>query len=198
MPSIYFYYDFVSPFSYLAATQVPHFAHHHNVAVKWVPVLLPQLMKLANNTSPATVPKKGLYLLRDLRRWAEYLGVPFTMQKPPFFDARPALLAAQALHEKDRQIYSLTVFQALWARGARPDHDAWVSEIVIEYDLPAAWADPKDPARLMTELRENTETAFKAGAFGAPTFVLKGAGKPQLYWGVDRMDFLGRAVDKAS
>jgi len=47
----------------------------------------------------------------------------------------------------------------------------------------------------MAELLENTETAYKAGAFGAPAFILKGTGKPQLFWGVDRMDFLARTIE---
>lgn len=197
MPVIDFYYDFVSPYSYMAATQVPDFAKRYAVKIEWLPMLLPQLMKLADNRPPATIPKKGLYLLRDLHRWAEYLDVPFKMQNPPFFDARPALMAAQALGGNDRERFSLTVFNALWSGVMKPDHDSWLRQILAAAGLPEAWAVPKGQDVLMAQLRENTRAAFQAGAFGAPSFVLRGAGKPRLFWGVDRMDFLGRAVDEA-
>jgi len=144
------------------------------------------------------VHNKGLYLLRDLKRWAAYLDVPLVMQKPVFFDARPALIAAQALSGTDRETFSIAVFDTLWSRNIRPDHDGWVGEIMAQNDLPSPWATPDNPEQIMIKLRENTEAAYKAGAFGAPTFVLRGAGKPQLFWGVDRMDFLAQAIDAST
>ncbi len=192
-----FYYDFISPYSYLAATQVPDFGARNDVEIHWRPVLLPQLMQLAGNQSPATVRKKGLYLLRDLARWAELLGIPFKMQSPPFFDARPALCAAQALADDARASFSQAVFAALWSGSMAPDHAGWVAEILATSGLPVAWAHPADPDRCMSELYATTDTAHRAGAFGVPTFVLHGAGKPQLFWGVDRLDFLQRAIAAA-
>ncbi|MDQ6959949.1 MAG: DsbA family protein [Mariprofundaceae bacterium] len=67
--------------------------------------------------------------------------------------------------------------------------------MIQQTGLPDAWATPDNPEQHRAELRENTEIAYKAGGFGAPAFILRGTGKPQLFWGVDRMDFLARAVD---
>jgi 2-hydroxychromene-2-carboxylate isomerase len=117
------------------------------------------------------------------------------MQNPLFFDARPALCAAQALAGGERVTFSQAVFATLWSGGFKPDHPGWVEEIMERHGLPAAWARPKADTALMRQLLHSTETACRAGAFGAPTFVLHGAGRPQLFWGVDRMDFLARAIE---
>jgi len=168
--------------------------YRQSIKVNWIPFLLPQLMQMSGNTPPTKVRNKGLYLLRDLKRWATYLDVPLVMQKPVFFDARPALVAAQALNGTDRERFSIAMFNALWSGNIRPDHDGWVGEVMEQSDLPAEWAAPDHPEQCMIELRENTRAAYKAGAFGAPTFILKGTGKPQLFWGADRLDFLSQAI----
>lgn len=190
-----FYYDFVSPYSYLAVMRLDRVLDRR-VPVNWIPILLPQLIKLSGNVSPATIRTKALYLLRDLKRWARYLEVPFVMQRPAFFDARPALRAAQAREGADRERLSRAVFEALWGAGRAPRGN-WLEEILAARGLPADWAHPRHPEQLMAALEANTRAAFRSGAFGAPSFVLRGAGRPELFWGVDRMDFLARATERA-
>jgi len=196
MLTVDFYYDFVSPYSYLACCRMPSFSREYSIHVNWIPFLLPQLMQMSGNTPPTKVRNKGLYLLRELKRWAAHLDVPLVMQKPVFFDARPALVAAQALNGTDRERFSIAVFDALWSGNIKPDHDGWVEEVMHQSNLPGEWATPDDPDQCMAALRENTKAVYKAGAFGAPTFILKGTGKPQLFWGVDRMDFLAHSIEK--
>jgi len=195
MPIVDFYYDFVSPYSYLACCRMPAFSREHSINVNWIPFLLPQLMQMSGNTPPTKVRNKGLYLLRELKRWAAYLDVPLVMQKPVFFDARPALIAAQALNGTDRERFSIAIFNALWSGNIKPDHDGWVENVMVQAGLPAVWANPVNPEQRISELRENTKNAYRAGAFGAPTFVLRGVGKPQLFWGVDRMNCLSRTIE---
>jgi len=103
------------------------------------------------------------------------------MQKPIFFDARPALIAAQALNGTDRERFSIAVFDALWSGNIKPDHDGWVEEVMQQSGLPGEWGTPDNPEQCMTELRENTKTAYKAGAFGAPTFI-PGAWTGWIFW----------------
>jgi 2-hydroxychromene-2-carboxylate isomerase len=193
MLKVDFYYDFLSPYSHLAARLVPAFAERRRVAVDWYPLRLPGLIKLAGNSSPASVPRKALYLLRDLERLARRFSLPFTMQRPAFFDTGPALVAAQTLNGQDRIDFSLAAFDALWAEGLKPTGD-WVAEVVRRRGLPPAWARPDSSAAAEAGIEANTHAAFRAGAFGVPAFVLRGAGAPQLFWGVDRMGLLGETI----
>lgn len=192
-----FYYDFISPYSYLAATQMPVLAREHAVPVRWIPVNLPKLIKLSENVPPGTIPKKAIYLVRDLKRWAQHLSVPFKLIKPGAFDSRPALWAATALTEDDGQAFAGAVFDALWSGQADPARGDWLASIVGMRGLPGEWLS-FDESAARQALEQNTREALDAGAFGAPSFVLHGAaGRPRLFWGVDRLDFLARAIEQA-
>ena len=184
-----FYFDFISPYSYLAATQLPALAEQHRIETRWLPVNLPRLIKLSGNVPPATSRNKALYSLRDLRRWATHLDVPFTMIRLGSFDSRPALRLAGALPEDERQRFSLAVFNALWSGAVDPSESEWLDRVMQRQALPADWLTLQNE-----DFEANTHAALKAGAFGVPSFVLHhAAGRKELFFGVDHMDFLARA-----
>ena len=74
-----FYFDIVSPASYLAWTQMPKLAEETGAKIIYRPFFLPGLFKIAGSTSPITVPAKGKWIFDDLGRWAKRYGVPFKM-----------------------------------------------------------------------------------------------------------------------
>jgi len=112
-----FYFDFISPYSYLAATQITAFEEKNAAAFNWLPVNLPRLIKLSGNTPPSHIRNKALYSLCDLKRWASLLDVPFKMIMPGSFDSRPALRIAGALRHEQRarfcSVYSIVFGQEL-------------------------------------------------------------------------------------
>jgi 2-hydroxychromene-2-carboxylate isomerase len=194
---VHFYYDFISPYSYLAATQMPAFGREHGIRVRWIPVNLPKLIKLSENVPPGMIPKKAIYLVRDLKRWAQFLGVPFNLIKPGAFDSRQALWAASVLTDDDSATFAATVFDLMWSGQIDPTQDGWLAKIVDMGGLPSEWLSFDETAARQA-LEQNTQEALDAGAFGAPSFVLHGAaGRPPLFWGVDRLDFLARAIEQA-
>ena len=191
-----FYFDFISPYSYLAVRRLPRLAVRAGADIRWLPVNLPKLVKDSGNTPPATCRPKALYLLQDLKRWAALLDVPFRMIRPGSFDARPALALACMLEDADRIRFCTAAFDALWSGAVDPVREAdWLPRIVAVQNLPDAWL-RLDLETGKARLRENTEAALQAGCFGVPTFILKGEGRPQMFWGVDRMDFLVAALEK--
>jgi 2-hydroxychromene-2-carboxylate isomerase len=188
-----FYFDFISPYSYLVATQVDEFSKRHGVEFHWVPVNLPKLIKYSGNTPPATIKNKAIYSLRDLKRWAGYLDVPFKMIRPGTFDSRPALRIAAALENEERVQLCQGVFTALWSGSVDPKREGWLKEVFRQQSLPGSWISLCNDV-----LDENTEAAIKLGAFGVPTFVLHddksdGKRRPEMFFGIDHMDFLARA-----
>ncbi|MCF6208254.1 MAG: DsbA family protein [Ghiorsea sp.] len=168
------------------------FEAEHDVQINWLAVNLPKLIKLSGNTPPATIKNKALYSLRDLKRWATYLDVPFKMIRPGSFDSRPAMYIAMALEGEDRVRFCKATFDAIWSGAVNTKKDDWLAQMFAQSDLPKAWLNlPSTQSK--TELEANTQQAFKAGAFGVPTFVLHGDKKAQMFFGIDRMDFLRRA-----
>jgi len=192
MKTIDFYFDFISPYTYLAVTQMDKFEAEHDVAVSWVAVNLPKLIKLSGNTPPALIKNKALYSLRDLKRWAEYLDVPFKMIRPGTFDSRPAMYIAMVLAGDDRKVFCKAVFEAVWAGDVDVKADTWLDEVFKLKQLPKTWRDLATNDS-KTALDDNTQQALKAGAFGVPTFVLHDKPRHHMFFGIDRMDFLARA-----
>ena len=196
MKNIDFYFDFISPYTYLAVTKMDKFVNEHDVQVNWIPVNLPKLIKLSGNTPPATIKNKALYSLRDLKRWAAYLDVPFKMIRPGTFDSQPALYIALGLEGEDRVKYCKAVFEAIWSGNVDMRSEHWLDDIFAQKKLPQAWRNIAHE-QAKQELDETTQQALKAGAFGVPTFVLHGDVRSQLFFGVDRMDFLSRACQES-
>ncbi len=188
-PAIDFYFDFISPYSYLAATQIISFEQQYEASFNWLPVNLPRLIKLSGNTPPSLIKNKALYSLRDLKRWAAYLDVPFKMIRPGTFDSRPAMRIAGALQGEQRVAFCLAIFETLWSGAVNPKDESWMAQIFEAKRLPRTWLSQQND-----DFEPNTHAALKAGAFGVPTFVLHPPkGRSELFFGLDHMDFLARA-----
>lgn len=197
MPRVDFYFDFISPYSYLAATRIDELERQSNTIVRWLPMNLPRLIKLSGNVPPASIPNKARYLMRDLKRWADYLEVPFKLILPGSFDSRPALNIASELPEEERKLFSTAIFDEIWSGRVSTKQENWLEQVFMAKKLPLDWLDLSLGIETDT-LRQNTEDALKAGAFGAPTFLVHSQSKPLMFFGVDRMDFLARALEHAN
>jgi len=188
-PFIDFYFDFISPYSYLAATRLDAFSRQYGIEFEWIPVNLPKLIKHSGNTPPASIKNKALYSLRDLKRWSKTLDVPFTMIRPGSFDSRLAMRTALALQGAHRRQFSLAVFNSIWSGAVDPKQENWLGKVVTLHDLPPNWLSEQ-----CDTLDELTQQALDAGAFGAPTFFLhRHHGRAEMFFGLDHMDFLARA-----
>jgi len=192
MKEVDFYFDFISPYTYFAVTQMDKL-EADDVHINWIAVNLPKLIKISGNVGPATIKNKALYSLRDLKRWAAYLDVPFKMIRPGTFDSRPAMYIAMGLEGEDRVRFCKAVFKAIWSGSVDVKQDDWLAQVFKQAQLPQAWlglAHEQSKAMLET----NTQQALQAGLFGVPTFILHDTPRPQMFFGVDRMDFLARAL----
>lgn len=186
-----FYFDFISPYSYLAATRLEGFSHQYGVDFQWLPVNLPKLIGWSGNTPPARIRNKALYSLRDLKRWAKHLDVPFIMIRPGSFDSRPAMRMALALQGEQRARFSMAVFNSIWSGAIDPKQDGWLEQVIALHELPSTWLSGQED-----RLNVLTRQALNAGAFGAPTFFLhRKQGRAEMFFGVDHMDFLARACE---
>jgi 2-hydroxychromene-2-carboxylate isomerase len=191
-----FHFDFGSPTTYLAYTQVPRIAHETGATLVWHPMLLGGVFKATGNTSPVTVPAKGRWMNDDIARWAKHWGVPFTFN--PHFPINTMTLMRGACGMLMRQPgdfrrYVDTVFQAMWV-APRNLNDAGELAAVLSaagFDAAAFTAMVGDPA-VKAELMARTETSVARGAFGAPTFFVGN----QMFFGQDRLDFVREALDK--
>ncbi|MDQ6986217.1 MAG: DsbA family protein [Mariprofundaceae bacterium] len=192
MMKIDFYFDFISPFSYLAAMKIGEFKKIHGLQIQWMPVNLPSLISMSDNTPPSHIPNKARYLVRELKRKAKEMTLPLKLIRPGTFDSREAMYIACALNEKDRECFCLAVFNNLWSGEVDVGKADWLKEIMVKEKLPEQWLS-YDAETAKHTLQSNTAHAYAAGAFGAPSFVLHKGGRKELFFGVDHMDELAAA-----
>lgn len=192
---IEFWYDFGSPASYLAWTQLERIREETGQDVAMKPMLLGGVFKATGNASPVTVPAKGAWMRRDMARWAVRYDVPLNM--PPNFPVNTLnfMRAAVALEEDERlDDYVTAMFEAMFARGEAMDDMAVVARVLTDagFDADEIFAAAQDDG-VKARLIAATEEAVGRGVFGAPTFFV---GK-QMHFGNDRIDWVIDAANAA-
>ncbi|MFI8980051.1 2-hydroxychromene-2-carboxylate isomerase [Ectopseudomonas khazarica] len=194
--TVEFFFDLGSPASYLAHTQLPALCRDCGAALVYRPMLLGGVFQATGNASPAMIPAKGRYMIRDLARYAERYGVP--MRFNPHFPINTLtlmrLLVAVQLHQPERLDDALqALFQATWVDGVNMGDPARVAEVLAAAGLDAAALQQQigEPA-VKEALKATTEEAVRRGVFGAPTCFVG----DDMYFGQDRLDFVREALSR--
>jgi 2-hydroxychromene-2-carboxylate isomerase len=180
--SIDFYFDFISPYAYLAWTQIRPLAARHGRDVRPIPVLFAALLGHSGTLGPAEIPLKRAYLYKDTKRLAATFGVPFA--PPPTHPFNP-LLALRIAGIDASTIDPL--YNAVWGDGGGIDSPERVAAILGDDSLIARANEPAAKARL----REATDAAIAAGVFGVPSMIADG----ELFWGCDSFGHLERFLE---
>jgi len=196
MARIGFFYDFVSPVSYLAAREMRGFGRERGVIVEWLPVISSELIKPAVDDSSGTSRARCHGFRYHAKRWAELLGVPFKMAYPAAFDSQMALRAVQGVEAADRVALTVAIFAALWRGTVRPDCADWVGEVCRQAGLPEGWATPADSAAITAQLRRNAERAFDAGIFTVPAFLLDTGMRRRAFRGLEQLGLLRWTLER--
>jgi 2-hydroxychromene-2-carboxylate isomerase len=193
MAKVDFYFDFLSPYSYLATFRLPRLRREFGAEIVFHVVDLDAARSaIGNNRPPShTLPRKLRYLKADLGRWAARYRAPLAF---PDNLARFDMKAAAKLNRGficaaargAAEPYLNAAFAALWAEGREPGDTtlrAVAAKAGLDPDELAAAADA--PETVAAYARENLAVQAR-GVFGVPSFI---AGD-QLFWGNDRIDFL--------
>ena len=189
-----YFFDFGSPTSYLAWTQLPRLVAETGAELVWRPMLLGGVFKATGNASPVSVPAKGRWMGADIARWARRYGVPFRFN--PHFPINTLTLmrgAAGLQLRAPEQFarYCEVVSKALWEEARNLGDPAILAATLAAagFDVEAFTelvGDPEVKARLVA----TTEEAVARGVFGAPTFFVGEA----MFFGQDRLDFVREAL----
>ena len=187
-----FYFDFSSPYGYLAAHRIDEIAARHGREVTWRPFLLGVVFKETGSGPLLDMPMKGAYTRIDLPRSARLLGVPFVLPKPFPFMAVAASRAFYWQHERDpaaAKRLARAVYDAAFRHGRAVGGAAAVGEIAaaVGLDRAAAEAANQDPV-VKDLLRREVQAAVARGVFGSPYVIVD----DEPFWGVDHLDQVDR------
>jgi 2-hydroxychromene-2-carboxylate isomerase len=190
MATLEFFYDFVSPYSYLASTRVEAAVAKVGGTVRFRPFLLGGVFNATGNKAPIEVAAKGPYLATDCIRWAKRLGVPFAWPaKFPMLTVLP-LRAAFAAEKLGKLVpYTHAMYRAYWAEGRDISDASVVEDVATKAGLPGA-ALVAEASNHKEALKAQTQEAVDRGSFGAPTFFVG----QEMFIGNDRLDFAIEAL----
>jgi 2-hydroxychromene-2-carboxylate isomerase len=177
------FFDFISPYAYLASTQIEALGARIGHEVEPRPVLFAAMLNALGTKGPAEVPARRAYVVKDVLRAAHRAGVRVDLPPAHPFNPLPALRVAALGLDRDlrwRVIHAL--FAATWAGGRGIDGNERVAEVLEEAGLDggallarASEADAKE------RLRQSTDEAMARGAFGVPTMFVDG----EMFFGFD-------------
>ena len=178
-----FLFDYISPYAYIAWTQVHALAERHGRRVEPVPVLFAALLNAHGQKGPAEIPAKRVYVFKHTVRTARRLGIP--LAAPPSHPFNPLLaLRCSSLPMPDdtRRAFIDALFAATWGGGPGVEQPEIVARLATEVGLdgPDIVAHAQSPAA-KERLRSQTDEALRAGVFGVPTILIG----DELFWGYD-------------
>lgn len=182
-----FYFDFSSPYGYLAATQIDALAARHGRTVRWRPFLLGVAFKETGQKPLIEQPLRGPYHQHDFARSARRVGVPFMLPEPFPFAAVAPKRAFYWLEAQDAELarrYARAVYDRVFGEG-RVVADAAAAADVAEplgIDAKALLTAVNDPA-VKEKLRIATDEAIRRGVFGSPFIFVE----DEPFWGHDRL-----------
>jgi len=185
--SIDFYFDFSSPYSYIANEWIGALAARHGRRVRRHAVLLGVTFQAAELKSPVAHPLKREYSMRDFARSARFEGLPYLL--PPEFPiptqnaARVFWWLADTRGDEAASAWATAGLRAIFTRGVLLNQAEALKALATEQGLDpaqaeAVWNDPAWKARL----KKANDDAIAAGMFGAPYIVVDG----EPFWGNDR------------
>ena len=192
--TVEFFFDFGSPTTYLAHTQLPRIARECGARLVYRPMLLGGVFKATGNASPVTVPAKGHWMGQDIARWAARYGVPFAFN--PHFPINTLMPMRGAVGLQMRmperfEPYVDAVFDAMWVHPRNLGDAGEIGAVLGRLGLdPEAFAALVGDAEVKAALVAHTEEAVARGVFGAPTCFVG----DQMHFGQDRLDFVRDAL----
>jgi len=183
-----FYFDFVSPYSYMAWTQLAALGVRVDREVEPVPVLFAGILGALGTKGPAEVPARRAYLAKDVMRAAHRAGI--TIIPPPAHPFNPllALRIAVLPLEKEVRVHIIdALYAAAWGGGDGIDTPERIAAALKAAGIDAApLLERATNAEAKDRLRHNTESALARGAFGVPTLFMDG----EMFFGFDSFSAL--------
>jgi 2-hydroxychromene-2-carboxylate isomerase len=191
-----FYFDFSSPYSYIASEWVEALAARHARTVRWHAVLLGATFQVAELKSPVSHPIKREYSMLDFERSARFEGVPLTMPTPFPIPTQNAARLFWWLHAQDPKpatAWAHHALRAYFTRGINLSDNGALKGVAAEFGMlpgaaEAVWGMPE----WKLWLKQANDNAIAAGMFGAPFFVIDG----EPFWGNDRRAQMERWLEK--
>lgn len=186
--TIAFFFDFMSPYAYLAWQRLPQMAERYGYGMEYCPINLQKAKRFAGNTGPSTreIPVKHKHLRVDLQRWANLYRVPFVLPASHDSDRLNRGLFLAIDHGVEAR-YLQTAWHLVWGCGGAMGDQLLMGELCasLGWNLGTfnAFTDSEAAGQRYAASQARSE---KLGVFGVPTMCIDG----EMWWGNDRLHFV--------
>ena len=191
-----YYFAPQSPWAYLGHQRLRDIAARAGATIRVLPIDLGKIFPRSGGLPlPQRAPQRQAYRLVELKRWANWLGLPLNLQ-PSYFpvpgdNAARLILSVDALCGSDAAMQLAgAILKAVWAEQRNINDAGTLAQLLAQCGLPAAAATDAQGEAVQQRYDQATQQAFEAGVFGAPSYVIEG----ELFWGQDRLDFVERRL----
>tara|TARA_B100001123_G_C15122077_1_gene951778 strand:+ start:515 stop:1102 length:588 start_codon:yes stop_codon:yes gene_type:complete len=183
-----FYFDFASPYSFIAHKEIRKIEKEYSIKIKYMPILLGGLLKLAGIQPNADIPIKAKYMIRDCKLWAEKYGITFKFNN--YFPIKTLdLMRCVLVAEKKNfsQEFINKIYDGIWKDGLNLNDNKIINKLLKNLDInPEIFLTEASNPLIKEELKKKTNDAFLKGIFGTPSFVINN----KVFWGQDRLEFV--------
>jgi 2-hydroxychromene-2-carboxylate isomerase len=182
---IEFYFDFSSPYGYLASNKIEALAAKYGRTVSWRPMLLGVAFKATGSGPLPNIPLKGDYAKRDFLRSARFHGVAFRLPDPFPVSTVAACRAFYSLKDEKEQV---KLAKALYRAYFVDNVNIGEADNVLEVAASVGCKPDLNDQAVKDKTRAEVDAALAKGVFGSPYIVVDG----EPFWGVDRFDQIER------
>ena len=184
--SIDFYFDFISPYSFLAHKRIRKIEKTENIKFTYKPILLGGLHNLIGITAPAFINSKAKFMFRDCKMVSKKFNIKFKFN--PLFPINSLNLMRGLLSVKNglKNTYIDFFFDAYWQDALNLNEEKIIFNILKKIKINKRnFLKNINDQKIKDKLKQLTQYAYEKDIFGAPTFVVN----KKIFWGQDRLNF---------
>jgi 2-hydroxychromene-2-carboxylate isomerase len=188
--SIDFYFDIISPYSYIAHKKIEKVKREKNIVFNYKPILLGGLHKLANITPPAFNEFKMKNMKNDCEMVSSKNHIPFRWNEKFPINSISIMRGYLFIDEENKEQYIDAFFEAYWKYNQDLSLQSNFNKIIEKLNIdPLIIQKGIKDENIKEKLKQLTNKAFSKKVFGAPTFMYN----EKIFWGQDRLEY---AIDE--
>tara|TARA_B110000881_G_C18440153_1_gene445523 strand:- start:31 stop:615 length:585 start_codon:yes stop_codon:yes gene_type:complete len=190
--SIDFYFDFISPYSYLAHKQIEIIRERENINFNYKPVLVGGLHNLLGINAPAFIKPKLKHMINDCSLIAKKNSFAFMWNSKFPLNSLNIMRGYLFVNNNAKSLFMNVIFDAYWRDNLDVSNEKILTSLLkkCKIDVDAFYKGIKN-SKIKDELKNVTQVAHEKEIFGTPTFVVNS----KIFWGQDRLEF---ALDEYS
>ena len=179
-----FYFDFISPYAYLAYKKIQSLPK--NIKIKYKPVLLGALHNLEGITAPAFIKPKLKHMINDCDLISNKNKSNFIWNSKFPINSLSVMRGYLFINAENRELYLNVMFDAYWKDNLDISEEKILKNLLEKCKINSSkFFDGIKDLKIKDELKSITQEAHDKGIFGAPTFVVNN----KIFWGQDRLEF---------